>query len=361
MTWLAQFAEAAGQTDRFIGRPDHVALLAAGLLGETGSVLTELKKEQRERDAYPAYRRRMVEELGDFLWYFVRLATVVDEPFLRDPPPEQGAAQPQNGQRSLPLFLELGAAVGDLLATINRTSASQQGHEMRPLIGRIWALLGSVSAEVHVPLKMAAENNLRKIRSRWPDKRTYAPLFDEEFAEEERLPRHLEVEFREQNRGESKVVVLRCNGINFGDRITDNIQDADGYRYHDVFHLAYAVHLGWSPVVRSLLRCKRKSSARIDDGEDGARAAILEEAVAATVFSRAKELNFFDGLDHLDYDLLKTVREFVHGYEVESIPLWQWEAAILNGYATFRRLRSNRGGRVVLDLQARQLTYVAPL
>jgi len=34
----------------------------------------------------------------------------------------------------------------------------------------------------------------------------------------------------------------------------------------------------------------------------------LEEAVSAIVFSRAKQLSFFDGIDHLDHDLLKTVR-----------------------------------------------------
>ena len=57
MAWLTEFAQAAEKTDQFIGRYDHVALLAAGLLGEAGSVVAELKKEQREREAYPAHRR----------------------------------------------------------------------------------------------------------------------------------------------------------------------------------------------------------------------------------------------------------------------------------------------------------------
>src|SRR5205807_1656629 len=139
---------------------------------------------------------------------------------------------------------------------------------------------------------------------------------DEGFPEEEQLPRNLEVEFREKARGGQKVVLLRCNGINFGDRLTDNILDPDGYRYHDIFHFANAVHLGWSPIVRAVLHCKRKSSEKIDEAEDGARAGILEEAIAAIVFSRAKQLRFFQGLDHLDYDLLKMVRELVAGFEV---------------------------------------------
>ena len=40
--------------------------------------------------------------------------------------------------------------------------------------------------------------------------------------------------------------------------------------------------------------------------------------MSAIVFSRAKQLKFFEGLDHLDLDLLKTVKEFVEGFEVAA-------------------------------------------
>ena len=52
-------------------------------------------------------------------------------------------------------------------------------------------------------------------------------------------------------------VFLRCNGINIGDRLTDNKLEKDDYRFHDVFQLANAAILGWSPVLRALLRVKR--------------------------------------------------------------------------------------------------------
>ena len=42
--------------------------------------------------------------------------------------------------------------------------------------------------------------------------------------------------------------------------------------FHDVFHLAYAAVLGWSPTTRALLKIKRKSRPEIDENEDGARA-----------------------------------------------------------------------------------------
>jgi NTP pyrophosphatase (non-canonical NTP hydrolase) len=360
MSWLIEYAGAAEKTDRFVGRPDHLRLLAAGLVGEIGSVLAELKKEQRERDAYPAYRRRMLEEAGDVLWYLMRIVSVIDRKMLREfEAPTAGKTKRPDGP-SLPLFLDLGASVGDVLVAISKDGADVRPREMLPRLKRVWSIFLTAIRNARVDLREAADGNIRKIESRWPRRRVYSDLFDDDVPEEDKLPRHLEVEFRERGKGEQRVVLLRCNGLNFGDRLTDNIEDPDGYRYHDVFHFAHAVHLGWSPVVRALLRCKRKFSSKKDEGQDGARAVILEEAVSAIVFSRAKQLNFFDGIDHVDYDLLKIVREFILGFEVETIPQWQWEAAILDGYATFRKLRANRGGTVTLDLLRRELTYVAP-
>jgi len=352
MKWLMEFAEAAQRTDRLADRPNHVELLAAGLMGEAGSVLAELKKEHRERDAYPVYRHRMVEEVGDFLWYFVRLVSVV-EPNLLSQLEIPSDASKGPSDHAVPLFLDFGGAVGAVLPLVSTKSADQ----LRNALKRVWKLLMDICAETQLDIRSVGENNIKKVKRRWPTERNYMPLFDVDFDEEEQLPRKLEIEFRERAQN---IVVLRCNRINFGDRLTDNIQDPDGYRCHDIFHFAYAVHLGWSPVTRALLRAKRKSNKKIDEAEDGARAAILEEAVSAIVFSRAKRLNFFDGIDHVDYDLLKTIQEFIEGYEVERIPLWQWELAILDGYRVFRQLRNNRGGRVILDLPNHQLKYLAP-
>jgi len=33
------------------------------------------------------------------------------------------------------------------------------------------------------------------------------------------------------------------NDVIVGDRLTDNKAEPDDYRFHDVFHMAYAVHL----------------------------------------------------------------------------------------------------------------------
>lgn len=361
MTWLNTFADAAERTDKFKGTPDHLRLLAAGLMGEAGSVLTELKKAERERNAYPAYRRRMLEEVGDLLWYLTRIVSIVDRDLVLEFEATGADSARRDDTGALPLFLDLGAVVGEVLAIVGK-DASGRSQDLRPLLRRVWVVLVAVARQAHVDLRDAAITNTRKIESRWPpsEARVYSPLFDNDFPEEEQLPRTLEVEFRERAYGAQRVVLLRCNGINFGDRVTDNIEEPDWYRYHDIFHFAHAVHLGWSPVVRALLRCKRKSNSRKDEGQDGARPVILDEAVAAIVFSRAKQMHYFEGIKQIDYDLLKTVQEYVQGYEVDTVPLWQWEAAILDGYAMFRMLRNNKGGTVTLDLVQRQLTYLAP-
>lgn len=351
--WLLEFAALAAKTDKFKDKADHAALLAAGLIGEAGSVVSELKKKRREREAYPVYREKMVEEIGDFLWYFVRLAAVVAPGLLEELPVPGKVVLPATDGPQLTGHLDFGAAVGEVLAGVS----TSKHDDMRTRLGRTWALLTVISNDADVCLRDAAERNTAKTRSRWPDEKRYAPLFDDAFPVEEQLPRWLHVDFLERTRGSHRAVILRCNDINFGDRLTDNIEDPDGYRFHDIFHFAYAVHLGWSPVVRALMRTKRKSNSKIDEAQDGARAGIVEEAVAAIVFSRAKQLKFFEGLDHVDLDLLKTVKEFVEGFEVECVPLWQWETAILDGYRVFRSLCAGPGGRVTLDLGARQLTY----
>lgn len=120
------------------------------------------------------------------------------------------------------------------------------------------------------------------------------------------------------------------------------------------------MYLGWSPVLRSLLKCKRKSLPNIDENQDGARAQIVEEAVAAYVFSHAKEMGYFDGVSSLDYELLKAIRELVKDYEVKDVPLYRWEDAILAGFRVFRELAKNRGGSVDLDFERRTLTFRNP-
>ena len=358
MPWFADYCKEAARTDRLSDNPDHVDLLAAGLFGETGSVLAELKKTVRERGAYPSYQNRLTEEIGDLLWYFARLVTVLAPSDIEKLEELADCAGQRDDTDNEPIrtAFTLGSTAGALLATLRQNTDGVMASQLRT----IWRALLRVAAGAHIDLHEAATKNIQKTQSRWPSEARFVPLFDEWFNETEQIPRKLAVEFRQIRRDDKCTVLLRCKGLNIGDRLTDNIDQPDFYRFHDVFHLAHAVYLGWSPVVRVLLNCKRKSDPQVDENQDGARARIIEEAVSAVVFSRAKKTRFYDGIDHVDYDLLKTVREFVHGFEVEEVPLWQWERAIMNGYRVFRALRDNGGGTVTADLINRDLRYAKP-
>jgi hypothetical protein len=183
--------------------------------------------------------------------------------------------------------------------------------------------------------------------------------FDEGFENEERLPRQFSVTFSERRNGAQVLVRIMVNGVIIGDTLTDNAHKDDGYRFHDVFHLAYAAVLGWSPVVRGLLRRKRKSDVRIDEIEDGGRAAVVEEAISILVFNEAAQRGWFKEESSVDIGLLKTIIRLTAGLEVQRCTAKQWKAAILQGYAAFNQLQRLHGGRVEVDLDKQTLQFFA--
>jgi MazG C-terminal domain len=198
--------------------------------------------------------------------------------------------------------------------------------------------------------------NIAKTRGRFlePDYSSL-PTFDDGYQEEERLPARFEITIEERKSGRS---YMRWNGVLIGDPLTDNIRDLDGYRFHDVFHFAHAAILHWSPTFRSLIKQKRKSDPKVDEAEDGGRARVVEEGLTAWIFERAKELNFFEKQESVSFDLLKTVQQFVRGYEVEACPLKLWEITILKGYEVFRQLRANRGGMIIGNREKRTIEFL---
>lgn len=106
-----------------------------------------------------------------------------------------------------------------------------------------------------------------------------------------------------------------------------------------------------------MIKHKRKSKPEVDEQEDGGRAIVIEEGLTAWIFSVAKQQNYFENQDKLSFDLLKTIQEFIKGYEVENCPLNLWERAILDGYKVFNQIRKNNGGIVIGDRVERTITY----
>ncbi|HLQ07759.1 MAG TPA: hypothetical protein VK128_01745 [Steroidobacteraceae bacterium] len=278
---------------------------------------------------------------------------------------DQFAERKRDAGLMIPL-LGLSGEVGTLLAEFKkkiRDKGRYEGFSARAKeeMGDILWYLANVASRIDLRLSEIAAQNLVKTQERWPlpgaDDR--APPFDLGYPASERLPRALVIEISEAQPRRTAAMRILVDGVtfNFGDPLTDNSYDDDGYRYHDVLHLAHLAVLGWSPVLRKLLGRKRRSKRDVDEVEDGARAMIVEEAVVAFVYANAELNGFYEHTKHVDSDMLATVKQMVRPFEVSRCIGREWERAILLGYRMFRRVRAGRGGRLALDLDAKTMHF----
>ena len=132
------------------------------------------------------------------------------------------------------------------------------------------------------------------------------------------------------------------------------------YRFHDVFHLSYAAILGWSPVTRAILKCKRKSDSKVDEVEDGGRATVIEEGISAFVYDYARKHAYLESIASPDYQLLKTIKALTSDLEVNECSSGDWERSILEGYKVWRGMKKNKGGYVSVDLNRQTISYQKP-
>lgn len=268
----------------------NIVIPYLGIVGEAGSVLSELKKKLRDGDSYSNFKNKLKEELGDVLWYIAAIAS-------------------QNG----------------------------------------------------IELNHIADENINKILDRFSEKDEMIYTdYDKGFDETESLPDEFEIEFIPFQINDKNLVKILNKNTNepIGDPLTDNNYEDDGYRFHDIFHFGYLAYLGWSPVLRKLLKKKRKSNSEIDVNEDGARAQIIEELISLLIYSESKDNKLLKYSNNIDTGLLKLVKRLVKDIEVKDCSAKQWEITILNSYKIFNNLIENDGGRVLVSKKNRMLTYL---
>lgn len=359
---------------------DGLGFVLLGLFGETGSLLSALKKKRRDKDAFRAYDDAVLEEFGDTLWYLANAAGRVGLK-LSDLAGRVIANRTDwsyHGQKVVRTFahlqntsnlaassgaafelrlIELAARAGGLLDSFASGRTDNNRDRLAADLVEVFRALVRAADDADISLDVAARRNIAKSEGRWPRKRVWGSSLDAGYPLEEQLPRLMVFDFSERSTGDGAFVVLQMNGVNVGDRLTDNRSLQDDYRFHDVFHLAHAAVLGWSPTLRGMLKRKRKSNPLVDQNEDGARAILIEEGISSWIFNHAARAMFYRSTSSLDFDLLKSVRDFVQGYEVETRPMWQWEVAILEGFRVFRLLKEHRGGRVTINLDQHTLTF----
>ena len=186
-------------------------------------------------------------------------------------------------------MLGLAGETGQLLSEYKKHLRDGEAHRLfkervSEELGDLLWYISNVASKFDLSLSDIAAANLVKVKHRWASERPEPLIFDAELPDGERLPRRLEVELIDVDEDTRRQVQIVLDGKPFGAELTDNAYDPDGYRFHDVFHFAYAAVLGWSPITRGLLRRKRKSRPLLDEVEDGGRAAVIEEGVVALAF-----------------------------------------------------------------------------
>jgi NTP pyrophosphatase (non-canonical NTP hydrolase) len=258
-------------------------------------------------------------------------------------------------------LLGLSGEVGSLLTLYKkwlRDGDSYQVVEDRigEELGDILWYVSAVARRKNLSLSALAAANLEKTTSRWLQPADQS-LFDEPYPDSERLPRRFVAELRDDKQGLTNLLI---DGKPLGARLKDNAYERDGYRFHDIFHLAAATMLGWSPVLRALLERKRKSNVSVDEVEDGGRAIAIEEGVSAVVFSYAVQHSFLDGVHTIDWTLLRTCHEMTSRLEVGSRTLYEWEQMLLKCYEAWRKVQDNNGGVIHCDMVARTFEFVGP-
>lgn len=249
--------------------------------------------------------------------------------------------------------------IGDMLSCVKKKIRDGEAFrgfkpQMTEEIGDILWYLAAVGNKYDIDLAEAAKQNLKKTQTMFSSDESTPPFYDEEFPECQQLPRQLTIKFA----CEDDKVILYRDGHQIGDKLSDNAYHDDGYRFHDVFHLAYAAMLGWSPILRRLLKVKRKDSGEIDEVEDGARGGLTEELISLFVYMSSQEQGAdYNNPEVIDIAVIRMIKAWVGGLEVCNRTDTEWRRAISEGFKIFDKLRENKGGLVSYDMKQRKISY----
>ncbi len=263
-------------------------------------------------------------------------------------------------------FLGISGEAGSVLSELKKHLRDGNNYtsfekNLRQELGDVLWYISAIATQNNLLLEDIAADNLKKINDRFSEI-DFGSLkdYDQSYPIQERFPDELQIIFTPyQENGQKKVKILNYETkAPIGGVLTDNTYDEDGYRFHDIFHYGNLAYLGWSPVLRKLLDKKRKSKPEIDENEDGARAAIIEEAISLYIYGHAKNHGLLKYSESIDTEILNTVKQLVSQIEVGDCTARQWELAILGSYKVFNFLKENDGGRVLVSKKNRKLHYI---
>lgn len=289
----------------------------------------------------------------------------------RNPADRKASGRPGLKREEVIPLLGLVGEVGALLSEYKKLLRDGEIHrtfrdEVKEELGDVLWYVANVADKFDLDLNEIAAANLRKVRDRWLRQDGRGRYYDDGQEAEQQLPRAFEYRFEQETfDGATRVRMQEASsGVPAGDPLCDNTYDDDGYRFHDVIHLALAAYLGWSPVLRKLLRSSGRLVSRtpetVDDAEDGGRAQVVEEAIVAAAFVYAEDHEYLDGATTVGQQLLRHIARMTRKLEVSDRSAWEWDRALLSGFAVWRELTRNGGGCVIGDLNGPSLSVRPP-
>jgi NTP pyrophosphatase (non-canonical NTP hydrolase) len=226
-------------------------------------------------------------------------------------------------------------------------------------LGDILWYVAATASKFGISLEEVAKKNFEKTSSRWVQRVRQATNYDIGAPRSQRMPREFTIIISEHKVEGNKKAVMRMGRKLLGDPLTDNATIEDGYRFHDVFHIAFLATLGWSPVIRKLMGHKRKFDKSKDETEDGGRAIVIEEGIAALVFEYGSDNGLSKGKHIIDDELLQTLQKMTRRLEIKGVPSFEWQKAVLTGWRVFSLVKKNRGGVLTCNLDRQSLKFQA--
>ena len=109
--------------------------------------------------------------------------------------------------------------------------------------------------------------------------------------------------------------------------------------------------------MRALLGRKRRNDPQTDMVEDGGRAIVTDEALAALVFNYAYRHKYLEEVKVLDWQILDQCHELAMPFEVGKRSRYEWEQTILGTFEIWRAIKANNGGWASFDADARTAVF----
>lgn len=229
-------------------------------------------------------------------------------------------------------------------------------------LGDLLWYISNLATKFDLNLDKIAQDNLKKTKDLWSSPSKKRKLYDEEASQEQQLPRAFSYTFYYKNKGKRGIGLKDTKTRKeVGDLITDNSYEEDNYRYHDVMHLTFMAHFGWSPVFRKLLRDKdiiKNREDKIAEVEDGGRAQIIEEAIIQLIYIYAHKNNFLQSKGCIiDRQFLRIIKDMTSGLEVKNKTVYEWNKTLIEGFKLWKQLIDNGGGIIEGDLTKGTINY----